>query len=240
MNRKLTAVLLIAAAVLTNAAFTVLGTRVQLPRRPQGTHRRDPRRASATTRARSSFWFAVMAVSAALFAPIAIGVGRLSTHRGDAARPSRSASPPPSSRSSACPAGRCWCPGSPPTPPAPTRPPQRAARDVLRDGAPGPRATSSARRSATCSPPPGPCWSWSRCTGRWPDAGSPSSAPGPRSSSSPGVLSPLDLPVIDTANFAGYVLWSVWLDRLRRPAAASARARRRPPRVAPALDRARG
>jgi hypothetical protein len=26
-----------------------------------------------------------------------------------------------------------------------------------------------------------------------------------------GVLSPLDLPVIDLANFAGYVLWSLWL-----------------------------
>jgi len=26
-----------------------------------------------------------------------------------------------------------------------------------------------------------------------------------------GVLSPLDLPVVDTANFLGYVLWSVWL-----------------------------
>ncbi|HEV7649816.1 MAG TPA: DUF4386 family protein [Actinophytocola sp.] len=26
-----------------------------------------------------------------------------------------------------------------------------------------------------------------------------------------GVLSPLDLPVVDMANFAGYVLWSVWL-----------------------------
>ena len=26
-----------------------------------------------------------------------------------------------------------------------------------------------------------------------------------------GVLSPLDLPGIDTANFVGYVLWSVWL-----------------------------
>jgi hypothetical protein len=26
-----------------------------------------------------------------------------------------------------------------------------------------------------------------------------------------GVLSPLDLPFVDTANFAGYVLWSVWL-----------------------------
>jgi hypothetical protein len=26
-----------------------------------------------------------------------------------------------------------------------------------------------------------------------------------------GVLSPLDLPVVDTANFLGYVLWSLWL-----------------------------
>ena len=26
-----------------------------------------------------------------------------------------------------------------------------------------------------------------------------------------GVLSPLGLPVIDTANFLGYVLWSAWL-----------------------------
>ena len=25
------------------------------------------------------------------------------------------------------------------------------------------------------------------------------------------MLSPLDLPVVDTANFFGYVLWSVWL-----------------------------
>jgi hypothetical protein len=38
-----------------------------------------------------------------------------------------------------------------------------------------------------------------------------------------GVLSPLDLPVIDLANFISYVLWSVWLVvfailLLRRPA----------------------
>jgi hypothetical protein len=26
-----------------------------------------------------------------------------------------------------------------------------------------------------------------------------------------GVLSPLELPLVDTANFAGYVLWSLWL-----------------------------
>ena len=37
-----------------------------------------------------------------------------------------------------------------------------------------------------------------------------------------GVLSPLELPIIDTANFAGYILWSGWLVALgvlilRRP-----------------------
>ena len=42
-----------------------------------------------------------------------------------------------------------------------------------------------------------------------------------------GVLSPLDLPVIDLANFIGYVLWSIWLVvfgllLLRRPRTATA------------------
>ena len=41
-----------------------------------------------------------------------------------------------------------------------------------------------------------------------------------------GVLSPLDLPVVDTANFFGYVLWSLWLiafgDGHARPRAARA------------------
>ena len=35
-----------------------------------------------------------------------------------------------------------------------------------------------------------------------------------------GALSPLDLPLIDDANFIGYVLWSVWLVDLRGPAPA--------------------
>ncbi|MDF2143503.1 DUF4386 family protein [Knoellia sp. p5-6-4] len=80
MNRTLTAVLLMAAAILTNAAFTVLGSVFNYP---------DVLKEStvdilASFRAHQgqvTFWFAMMAVSAALFAPIAIGVGRLSTHR---------------------------------------------------------------------------------------------------------------------------------------------------------------
>ena len=43
-----------------------------------------------------------------------------------------------------------------------------------------------------------------------------------------GVLSPLNLPLIDNANFIGYVLWSVWLIvfgvllLVRRPSAGTA------------------
>ncbi len=47
-----------------------------------------------------------------------------------------------------------------------------------------------------------------------------------------GVLSPLDLPLIDTANFAGYILWSVWL------VAFAVLLVRRPPRRRPHPHRA--
>ena len=80
MNRKLTAVLLITAAVLTNAAFTVLGTVFNYPdilKEPVD----DILAAFRAHQAAVIVWFAVMALSAALFAPIAVGVGRLSTHR---------------------------------------------------------------------------------------------------------------------------------------------------------------
>ncbi len=76
---------------------------------------------------RRAAWFVVLALSAALFAPIAIGVGRLSRRRAMRS-PCRSASRPRPCRSSACCAGRCWCPASPPTPQQrPGR--RRAARD---------------------------------------------------------------------------------------------------------------
>ena len=80
MNRKLTATLLIAAAVLTNAAFTVLGTVFNYPD-VLGEPVEDILAAFRANQTTVVAWFAVMALSAALFAPIAIGVGRLSTHR---------------------------------------------------------------------------------------------------------------------------------------------------------------
>ncbi len=78
MNRKLTAALLVAAAVLTNVAFTALGTVFNYPdvlKEPVD----DVLAAFRASQAAVSAWFTVLAVSAALFAPIAIGVGRLST-----------------------------------------------------------------------------------------------------------------------------------------------------------------
>jgi hypothetical protein len=80
MNRKLTAVLLVAAAVLTNIAFTALGSIFNYP-----DVLKEPTDEILTMFRGSQGavvgWFTVMAVSAALFAPIAVGVGRLSCSR---------------------------------------------------------------------------------------------------------------------------------------------------------------
>ena len=79
MNRKLTAALLIAAAVLTNLAFTMLGTVFNYPdvlKEPV----EDILTAFRASQGSVTLWFVVLAVSAALFAPIAVGVGRLSSH----------------------------------------------------------------------------------------------------------------------------------------------------------------
>ena len=79
MNRKLTAVLLIVAAVVTNIAFTVLGTVFNYPdvlKEPVEEILAEFRAHQTTVTA----WFALMALSAALMAPIAVGVGRLSNH----------------------------------------------------------------------------------------------------------------------------------------------------------------
>jgi Domain of unknown function (DUF4386) len=78
MNRKATAALLVAAALCTNGAFTVLGTVFNYPDvlKEPVEHVLASFRASQTA---VTGWFTVLAVAAALFAPIAVGVGRLST-----------------------------------------------------------------------------------------------------------------------------------------------------------------
>jgi hypothetical protein len=80
MNNKLTAILLIAAAVLTNAAFTVLGMVFNYPD-VLGEPVDDILAAFRASQTAVIGWFTVMALSAALLIPIAIGVGRLSTRR---------------------------------------------------------------------------------------------------------------------------------------------------------------
>ena len=80
MNAKLTASLLILAAVLANVGFTALGSIFNYPDvldEPAG----EVLAAFRDNQGAVSGWFAVLALSAALMAPIAIGVGRLSSQR---------------------------------------------------------------------------------------------------------------------------------------------------------------
>ena len=208
MNRKLTAILLLAAAVLTNAAFTVLGTVFNYP----DVLKEPTSDILASFRAHQggvTFWFAVMAVSAALFAPIAMGVGRLSTHR---------------AMRLAVPAGVAaavvqviglsrW----------PLLVPGFAADAASND----PAIAANGRESfetahlilgnvigETFGYLFTAAWTLlvlvalhRTLAGRWFTALGAVSAVLILA----GVLSPLDLPIIDAANFAGYVLWSIWL-----------------------------
>ncbi|MFC6083560.1 DUF4386 family protein [Sphaerisporangium aureirubrum] len=232
MNRRLTAVLLVAAAVLTNVAFTALGTIFNYPdvlKEPVG----DVLAAFRASRTAVAAWFAVMAFSAALFAPIAVGVGRLSTRR-----VMRLAVPVGVAAAVAQVAGLLrW----------PLLVPGYAAGAASAD----PAVAAAARDSfATAHLILGNVVgetlgylltsAWTLLVlaalgrviaGRWFTALGAVSA----LLILAGVLSPLDLPAIDMANFAGYVLWSVWLvafavllvRRTRTPAS--------PPPVSPAV-----
>jgi hypothetical protein len=198
MNKKLTASLLVLAAVLANLAFTALGSIFNYPDvldEPAGqvlaAFREDQGAISA--------WFSVLALSAALLAPIALGVGRLSPER---------------AMRIAVPVGL-------------------AAAVVQVIGllrwpilVPGYAADGDADAFRTASDILGTALgetlgylltaTWTvlvvtalgrRYAGRWFQALGVLSA----ALVLAGVLSPFGLPLIDTANFAGYVLWSVWL-----------------------------
>jgi len=80
MGPRLTALLLITAAVLANVAFAALGSTFNYPDvldEPAG----DVLASFRAHEGAVSTWFAVLAFSAALLAPIAVGVGKLSSHR---------------------------------------------------------------------------------------------------------------------------------------------------------------
>jgi hypothetical protein len=208
---------LILAAVLANVAFTALGSIFNYPDvldEPAG----DVLASFREHEGAVSAWFTVLALSAALLAPIAIGVGRLSS-----ARPMRLA---------------VWV--------------GIAAAVVQVIGlmrwpilVPGYAANGDSDAFTTASDILGTAIGetigylltalWTALVisaiGRW-FAGRWFAALGAASAALVfvGVFSPLDLPVIDTANFFGYVLWSLWLIafgvvllvRERQPARAAA------------------
>jgi len=208
MNRKVTASLLILAAVLANVGFTALGSIFNYPDvldEPAGAVLASFRDHEGAVRA----WFAVLALSAALLAPIAVGVGRLST-----ARAMRFAVPVGIAAAVVQVIGLLRWPllvpgwaetaaGSDPTAAADARAAFATANRVLGNliGETGGYLLTSAWTLLVLAAL-GTAF-----------AGRGFSALGVISAALVlvGVLSPLDLPIVDTANFVGYVLWSVWL-----------------------------
>jgi hypothetical protein len=208
MNPKLTASLLIAAAVLANVGFTALGSIFNYPDvldEPAG-------RVLASFRDHESAvsaWFSILALSAALLAPIAIGVGRLSSKR-----PMRIAVWVGIAAAAVQVVGLMRWPILVP--------------GYASDAASGSAGVAAAARDSftTASDVLGTAIgetlgylltaTWTalvivalgrRFAGRWFAVLGGASA----ALVLVGVLSPLGLPVIDTANFFGYVLWSIWL-----------------------------
>ena len=208
MNRKLTASLLILAAVLANVGFTALGSIFNYPDvldEPAG----QVLSAFRDNEAAVSGWFSVLAFSAALLAPIAIGVGRLSSSRamriavpvGIAAAVVQVVGllrwpilvPGYASDAASSDAGVA----------AAARDSFTTASDIL-----GTAVGETLGYLLTAT--------WTvlvivalgrRYAGRWFQLLGAGSALLVLA----GVLSPLGLPVIDMANFVGYVLWSGWL-----------------------------
>ena len=224
MNRKTTAILLLTAAVLTNAAFTVLGSVFNYPdvlKEPTSEILASFREHQGAV----MFWFTVMAISSALFAPIAIGVGRLST------RPAMRAAVPVGIAAAVVqvvglsrwpllvPGFAADATSTDPTTAARAQDAFETAHRVL-----GNIIGESFGYLFTSA--------WTLLVlvalhrvlaGRWFTILGAGSA----LLILTGLLSPLDLPLVDTANFAGYVLWSLWLIAfgvllLRRPRPAGA------------------
>jgi hypothetical protein len=208
MNRKVTASLLILAAVLANVGFTALGSIFNYPdvlNEPAGTVLASFRENQGAV----SFWFTILALSAALFAPIAIGVGKLSPHKA-----MRIAVPVGIAAAVVQVIGLMrWpllVPGYASDAGSANMTVARHGRETF--------TTVSDILGTTIGETFGyfltATWTvlvvvalGRRFAGRWFQVlGAVSAA-----LVFVGVFSPLDLPAIDTANFFGYVLWSLWL-----------------------------
>jgi len=208
MNRKTTAVLLLTAAVLTNAAFTVLGSVFNYPdvlKEPTSEILASFREHQGAV----TFWFAVMAVSSALFAPIASGVGRLSTHRA-----MRAAVPVGIAAAVVQVIGLSRWPLLVPGFAADAASTEPATAAQARDSFETAHRVLGNILGENFGYLFTAAWTLlvlvalhQVLAGRWFTALGAGSAVLILA----GLLSPLDLPLVDTANFAGYVLWSVWL-----------------------------
>jgi hypothetical protein len=224
MNRKLTAALLIAAAVLTNVAFSALGSIFNYPdvlKEPAD----SVLAAFRASQGQVTLWFTVMAVAAALFAPIAIGVGKLSS------RPAmRLAVPVGIAAAVVQVLGLMRWPLLVPGFAADAASADPGTAAAARDSFSTANLVLGNIIGETCGYILTAAWTLlvltalqRRLAGIWFTALGAGSAVLILA----GVLSPLDLPVVDAANFAGYLLWSLWLIAfavllLRRPRNADA------------------
>jgi Domain of unknown function (DUF4386) len=208
MNLKLTAWLLILAAVLANVGFTALGSIFNYPDvldEPAG----EVLAAFRDNQSAVGGWFSVLALSAALLAPIAIGVGRLSSMGA-----MRIAVPVGIAAAAVQVVGLMrWpilVPGYASDAASGNAGVAAAARDSFTSASDilGTAVGETLGYLLTAT--------WTvlvvvalgrRYAGRWFQVLGAVSAV----LVLVGVLSPLGLPVIDTANFLGYILWSGWL-----------------------------
>jgi hypothetical protein len=167
-----------------------------------------------------TFWFAVMAVSAALFAPIAIGVGRLSGRRA-----MRFAVPVGIAAAVVQVIGLSRWPVLVPGYAAGATSSDPATAAAARDSFETAHRILGALIGETLGYALTAAWTLlvlaalgRTFAGRWFTVLGVTSAV----LIAAGVLSPLGIAILDTANFAGYILWSVWLVAfavllLRRP-----------------------
>ena len=208
MSRKLTAVLLITAAVLTNVAFTVLGTVFNYPDVLKEPVEDILARFRASQTAVVA-WFTVLALSAALFAPIAVGVGRLSADRA-----MRAAVPVGIAAAVVQVIGLARWPVLVPAFAADAASPDPAVAAAARNDFLLAHRILGNLIGETFGYILTAAWTLlvllalhRTLAGLWFTILGAVSAV----LIFAGVLSPLDLPGIDVANFIGYVLWSLWL-----------------------------
>jgi hypothetical protein len=219
VNSKVTAALLVAAAVLSDLAFTALGAVFNYPdvlEEPVD----DILAAFRDNQGAVTFWFTVLAVSAALFAPIAVGVGRLSSHPA-----MRLAVPVGVAAAVVQVVGLARWPLLVPGFAADAASTDPAVAAAARDHFQTAHTLLGTVIGETLGYLLTAAWTLlvlvalhRKIAGRWFTVLGGTSAVLVLA----GVLSPLELPGVNLANFAGYVLWSVWLIAfavvlLRRP-----------------------